>query len=482
MPNILDSQTKFAALLIMIITGMAGVAFAQDTKAIERARDSFTAKIEAIDRDVGDKKINKLLVKAIMALDALKSKFQQAGDLSSFQAVMNETQRLAKEKRVEEVDLVGAPKALRSIQLVFQAGAARINREVAGQKDEVRKNYLRSLKERQIRLTKAGKIDAAIVFKDEIDRVNALDFELGGPTLVAKAGVIDLENRRNAFGPYGLGRPLGLGFIEFDSKVYRRMGHELMTYSEAKARAVELGGELASLETEREFEFAKSIVNWEDLRIALERRNGQMVWANGKPYTLKRLFSGELRGETALMSGRHRGTVVGGTVGLGWSASSEIRRSWLCEWASRKHAEKALREIQSFIERQKSEGVQRNGRTYASPSLRCRSLSAFEYAQSLGGQVVVPENLETYTFVRRMMSGKKFWIGVTDCIEEGTWVTSRFQPVMWTPWAVWSDNQDEPNNQGGAEHFAVTWPNQPHGASWIDVNGQHLEYPFVIQW
>ena len=125
---------------------------------------------------------NRIPAKYTRDLEALRAKFQEAGDLDSLLAVKNEIARYKKAKS-EEADpfetvpemtaevIVAAPAELRQLQEQYVASftdaAAALRKGVA----ERGERYRAQIKAAQAALTRAGKIDEAIAVRNEGERV-----------------------------------------------------------------------------------------------------------------------------------------------------------------------------------------------------------------------------------------------------------------------------------------------------------------------
>ena len=128
---------------------------------------------------------NRIPAKYTRDLEALRAKFQEAGDLDSLLAVKNEIARYKKAKS-EEADpfetvpemtaevIVAAPAELRQLQEQYVASftdaAAALRKGVA----ERGERYRAQIKEAQSALTKAGKIEEAIAVRDAGARISRL--------------------------------------------------------------------------------------------------------------------------------------------------------------------------------------------------------------------------------------------------------------------------------------------------------------------
>jgi hypothetical protein len=100
----------------------------------------------------------------------------------------------------------------------------------------------------------------------------------------------------------------------------------------------------------------------------------------------------------------------------------------------------------------------------------------------LGGHLVVIESLQENTFVGSLADkggGPDCWIGITDEAQEKRWVDVAGNPVTYTNWM-----QNQPNNKGAGEHFALMskrfgwqWSDQPN----VAISAQH-QPGYVCEW
>lgn len=78
---------------------------------------------------------------------------------------------------------------------------------------------------------------------------------------------------------------------------------------------------------------------------------------------------------------------------------------------------------------------------------------ARQRCERAGGHLAVVDSASENGFLARLVEEGKWldaWIGITDEVKEGTWVTVLGQPVTYTNWFT-----GQPNNKQGAEHYAL---------------------------
>ncbi len=125
---------------------------------------------------------NRIPTKYVRDLEALRTKFQEAGDLDGLLAVKKEIDRYRK-IRTEEADpfeavpemtadvIVAAPAELRKLQEQYVSSFAEAAATLKNSIFERGEKYRAQIKAMQTALTKAGKIDEAIAVRNEGDRV-----------------------------------------------------------------------------------------------------------------------------------------------------------------------------------------------------------------------------------------------------------------------------------------------------------------------
>jgi hypothetical protein len=96
---------------------------------------------------------------------------------------------------------------------------------------------------------------------------------------------------------------------------------------------------------------------------------------------------------------------------------------------------------------------------------------------AMGGHLVVIDSLQENTFVGELVAkggGQDCWIGITDEVEEGKWLTVDGQSLTYTNW-----RKGQPNNKANAEHFALisnrVFGGTPMNWQWSDQPKTALE-------
>ena len=125
---------------------------------------------------------NRIPMKYMHDLEALRAKFQEAGDLDGLLAVKKEIERY-RQAKAEEADpfealpemtpnvIVTAPPELRKLQTQYVSSFTEAAATLKNSISERGEKYLSQIKSLQTALTKAGKIDEAIAVRNEYDRV-----------------------------------------------------------------------------------------------------------------------------------------------------------------------------------------------------------------------------------------------------------------------------------------------------------------------
>jgi len=95
--------------------------------------------------------------------------------------------------------------------------------------------------------------------------------------------------------------------------------------------------------------------------------------------------------------------------------------------------------------------------------------------ESVGGQLAVIKDAETWACVRKLVSRRECWLGGTDEKQEGTWKWVDGTPLSYTNWL-----DGEPNNSNNAEHYLSTSIQED---GWLDVaKGYNANLGYVCQW
>ena len=157
-------------LLTMLVLGIALQAQAEDIKptfaAYEKAYEQDLAKVEADNK----KAVEALPDQYVQSLKNLEQKFQKAGDLDSLVLVKTEEARFAKARKVSAEVLVPTVSELAVLQSrVIQVSS---NIEVGRCKKVIAlvEKYIAGLEELKKSLTKQGRLDDALLTKEEIER------------------------------------------------------------------------------------------------------------------------------------------------------------------------------------------------------------------------------------------------------------------------------------------------------------------------
>jgi hypothetical protein len=109
--------------------------------------------------------------------------------------------------------------------------------------------------------------------------------------------------------------------------------------------------------------------------------------------------------------------------------------------------------------------------------------------EAMGGRLAMVESLEENNFVSELVAaaGKvDAWIGATDEFSEGQW---RWVDGHLMTWTNWFQDQKQPNNKGGVEHFGLM-SNQKLangktiGWQWSDQPNESTQHQpgFVCEW
>jgi|APCry1669188970_1035186.scaffolds.fasta_scaffold13620_2 Concanavalin A-like lectin/glucanases superfamily len=144
---------------------------------------------------------NKALTNSIQgyadALKTLKQKLQGVGDLDGILATKKEAERFGKEKALPESAVVADCVALRDLQHKWQKTHDAIDVSKSKKVVTLSKSHIAALEEVKKLLTMQGKVEEAVVVKDEIERVRTSAEVTAAEFVLANAG-IDLAANTNA--------------------------------------------------------------------------------------------------------------------------------------------------------------------------------------------------------------------------------------------------------------------------------------------
>ena len=104
---------------------------------------------------------------------------------------------------------------------------------------------------------------------------------------------------------------------------------------------------------------------------------------------------------------------------------------------------------------------------------------ASKLCQQLGGYLARIESAEENEFLKelvrqRNVKVKACWIDGSDALEEGKWMLSNGQPMLYTDWG-----RNEPQNTNDVEHQVSLW--RDFGWKWGDVRSSK-RYPYICEW
>ncbi|NCC51853.1 MAG: hypothetical protein EOM20_11630 [Spartobacteria bacterium] len=124
------------------------------------------------------------------------------------------------------------------------------------------------------------------------------------------------------------------------------------------------------------------------------------------------------------------------------------------------------------------EGAYRHeGHRYAYILLPMKWAEADAYARRCGGYLAAITSPEEQAWITKTFGwgslGRTTWLGGTDADSEGRWTWVNGEPWEYTNWTP-----PEPNNNNDNEHYLAMKPD----GWWMDVNGDAVNYPFLIEW
>jgi hypothetical protein len=133
--------------------------------------------------------------KVLTALKAKRSRLQKAGDLDGWSAADREVKRFGTARDITAKDVAAAPASMRKLlQRCCDMKAsyrAKRDRQILA----LHEKYIANLEKLQVRLTKAGKMDAAFAVKAEIERAN------DSRTIAAARFAVDAEESKRPAAP-----------------------------------------------------------------------------------------------------------------------------------------------------------------------------------------------------------------------------------------------------------------------------------------
>ena len=177
--NWLQSCTK-TVFLHLFLLNMGLLASANAQSLLENARASFTRQLEALEQ--GDRAVKELHVNYLLELRKLEKQVTDTGDLDGVLQIRNEMARFEKDRELEAFHVVKEPARLRAVQLNFQRAITLKAEDTGKQKEKLVTQYLEALERKKVEFTRQSKIEEALAFKQEINRVNALYGTSGSET------------------------------------------------------------------------------------------------------------------------------------------------------------------------------------------------------------------------------------------------------------------------------------------------------------
>jgi len=117
------------------------------------------------------------------------------------------------------------------------------------------------------------------------------------------------------------------------------------------------------------------------------------------------------------------------------------------------------------------------GHRYAYILLPMNWQQADGYARRYHGHLAVINTAEEQAWISRTFGGgslgRIMWLGGSDAEKEGIW-----RWINDDPWTYRNWTPPEPNNNNNNEHYLAMKPD----GWWMDVNGDAVKYPFLIEW
>ena len=130
-----------------------------------------------------------------------------------------------------------------------------------------------------------------------------------------------------------------------------------------------------------------------------------------------------------------------------------------------------------------SDAKEFNGHSYKYYDEEVTWSQAKSSCEALGGHLVIIGGYSENAFVGGLIAASSrsdAWIGLTDEVNEATWLTAKGQPISFRNW-----HYDQPDNQAGVEHYAIMTNRLGAKWQWSDQPDRALtpHHPgFVCEW
>ena len=231
------------------------------------------------------KKLNELPNKYVVALVALKAKFQKEGSLTKIKKILAEMERFEKTKAMAQGTGPNELLEIRNLQTAYSKHVLRLKKDRASGIISLTNQYDRALGNYQKTLVQAGKFDDANKVEEERKRAKKSAIYLRAKETLSRS-----EKETVAPVIVNLANPLR----PIDAK--RFDGHWYKFYPSngpwiaAKQKCEEMNGYLVCIETEKERKWLvklldRGVVSWVGGKDT--KKEGQPLWLNGKPVLLK---------------------------------------------------------------------------------------------------------------------------------------------------------------------------------------------------
>lgn len=190
-PNIksmrVRSVSSFTLLLIAVVATLASTCpttaeseAPPELLALERGQEKALKAIS----DEGDQRCERLKSEYVAALGEVENAMTSKGDLDAVLAVRAERERVRDGRETSDADKKAMPSSLLGYRKRYETNLRRILDEIRQKQTNVQKLYAKDLGPLQISLTQQGKIDAALVVKQERERILAdLPSAAGQPSM-----------------------------------------------------------------------------------------------------------------------------------------------------------------------------------------------------------------------------------------------------------------------------------------------------------
>ena len=248
----------------------------------------------------------------------------------------------------------------------------------------------------------------------------------------------------------------------FNGHTYQVINEGFLTWQAAEVKCEELGGHLATITSQAEYDFILSLVppvtdvNFPSYWLGATRSNGKWAWITGEDFLftawhpsypdsdgdylmlVKALYDVyELYGHWGWAN------VTTNSVENTYSTDGEVIGGYIiCEWDYNKSNLEDNSQIYTF-----------QGHRYQVFHEGISWTEAQAKSEKLGGHLATITSQAEYDFILSFLTDdvRLYWLGATDANEEGVWKWVTGEPFSFTKWLP-----GEPNNLGNENYLILT--------------------------